>query len=239
MVEPKFIEPSPEVSTLVAHYPPFAPHLGIRANIVTSLDGAAAVNGRSKGLSSSTDMSIFRFLRASAGMILVGAKTAQVERYSAVKVPDGLRAYRESLGLSKPPRLAIIGSYRPDLEWMSNFADENNPALVYLQGLPKTISRPGLEFRAIGAEENDLASVVHELLSAAQAPMLCEGGPGLITKLINLGLVHELCLSQANLLVGKTETSVIGQLTSGPIFLELKSHLFDESHRYLRLKVPT
>lgn len=238
MVEPKFIGPSPEVSTLKEHYPVFAPHLGLRANIVTSLDGGAAVNGRSKGLSSPTDMGIFRYLRASASVILVGAKTAQVERYSPVKVPEALRSYRESLGLANPPRLMIVGSYRSDLEWMSNFADENNPALVYLQGLPKPISRAGLEFRAMGPEEDDLASVVRELLSGAQAPMLCEGGPGLITRLFNLGLVHELCLSQVNLLVGNAETSVTGQLKSGPVPLELKSHLFDNSHRYLRLTSP-
>ena len=68
----------------------------LRANMVTSLDGAAALNGRSGGLSGEGDRQVFALLRALADVIVVGAGTARAERYEPIKPgvhgPDGLPA---------------------------------------------------------------------------------------------------------------------------------------------------
>ena len=57
----------------------------LRANMVTSLDGAATVGGRSGGLSGGADQDVFALLRALADVIIVGAGTARAERYGPVR----------------------------------------------------------------------------------------------------------------------------------------------------------
>jgi hypothetical protein len=59
-------------------YPAVGPW--VRANMITSLDGAAqGANGRSGTLSSPGDKHVFALLRAMADLILVGAGTARTE----------------------------------------------------------------------------------------------------------------------------------------------------------------
>ena len=62
----------PELTGESAHW--------VRANMVASLDGAASLNGRSRGLSSDWDRQVFAMLRAIADVILVGAGTARTAR---------------------------------------------------------------------------------------------------------------------------------------------------------------
>ncbi|MGW6459580.1 dihydrofolate reductase family protein, partial [Streptomyces sp. NPDC055078] len=53
----------------------------LRANMVSSLDGAAQHDGRSEQLSSDLDMRIFGTLRALADVVVVGAETVRLEGY--------------------------------------------------------------------------------------------------------------------------------------------------------------
>ena len=50
-----------------------------RANMVASLDGAATIDGRARGLSGEADQQVFAMLRALSDVILVGAGTARAE----------------------------------------------------------------------------------------------------------------------------------------------------------------
>jgi hypothetical protein len=63
----------------------------IRANMVTSADGAATIRGRSSGLSGDGDRSLFALLRTLCDVILVGAGTARAERYAAVRPEERSR----------------------------------------------------------------------------------------------------------------------------------------------------
>ena len=55
----------------------------LRVNFITSLDGAATVDGRSGGLGTPGDLRVFQVLRALADVVLVGAGTAAAEGYRA------------------------------------------------------------------------------------------------------------------------------------------------------------
>ena len=81
------------VAGLYAYPDPGAPpRCWVRANMVASLDGAAAVEGRARGLSSEADEQVFAMLRALADVILVGAGTARAEHYGPVRPEsEGLR----------------------------------------------------------------------------------------------------------------------------------------------------
>ena len=54
----------------------------LRANMVSSVDGAAYLNGVTAGISSETDRQVFALLRTLSDVILVGAATVREERCS-------------------------------------------------------------------------------------------------------------------------------------------------------------
>lgn len=53
----------------------------LRANMVSTLDGAAQHDGRSQPISCETDMRIFGTLRGLADVVVVGAETVRMEGY--------------------------------------------------------------------------------------------------------------------------------------------------------------
>src|ERR1700691_199474 len=78
----------------------------VRANMVTSADGAAYVDGRSGGLSGPDDKRIFGVLRVLADVVLVGAGTARTEEYKPAQRRPRLASLRE--GRPQPPPIALV-----------------------------------------------------------------------------------------------------------------------------------
>ncbi|MET7653879.1 dihydrofolate reductase family protein, partial [Streptomyces sp. NPDC005486] len=68
---------------------PGEPRPWLRANMVSTLDGAAQHDGRSQPISTATDMRIFGTLRGLADVVVVGAETVRLE----AQVRDGGGAY--------------------------------------------------------------------------------------------------------------------------------------------------
>ncbi len=73
----------------------------VRANMIESADGAAAVDGLSGGLGGAADREVFGLLRALAGVILVGAGTARAE---ATARPGWRRAGPRCARAARAPR---------------------------------------------------------------------------------------------------------------------------------------
>src|SRR5262245_52892255 len=72
----------------------------IRANFVTSIDGAATVDGRSGALGGPADHAVFEILRDLADVVLVGAGTARQENYGGAHTDAHrrLRLFHHGLG---------------------------------------------------------------------------------------------------------------------------------------------
>src|SRR5215831_3916491 len=88
----------------------------VRANMVTSLDGAATLAGRTGGLSGQADQQVFALLRALADVILVGAGTARVEGYRPVRPRhEGVRWAWLRAGRTPSPPIAVV-TRRLDLD---------------------------------------------------------------------------------------------------------------------------
>jgi riboflavin biosynthesis pyrimidine reductase len=68
----------------------------VRVNMISSLDGAIAVRGRSGTLGGPPDRRLFMVLRSLADVIVVGAGTMRTEGYGPAHLDDGLRASRRS-----------------------------------------------------------------------------------------------------------------------------------------------
>src|SRR5690606_8279278 len=101
-------------SALVDFYqPPRARWL--RANFVTSLDGAVEVGGVSGQLSSPADQLLLHTLRMQCHALLVGAGTLRREGYGPIRLDESSRAWRRAHGLAPDPVLALV-SRRLDLD---------------------------------------------------------------------------------------------------------------------------
>src|SRR5512139_3170514 len=58
---------------------------GVRANFVSSIDGAATLAGRSGGLGNPTDQKLMGILRDACDVVVVGAGTVRAEHYDLVR----------------------------------------------------------------------------------------------------------------------------------------------------------
>ena len=189
-----------------------APHL--RANFVSSLDGAVEIDGKSKALSSDSDSRVFSMVRRLADVVLVGAGTIREEGYNPLRLSKAAREWRTAAGLAENPTLAIVSS-RLELSPVNPvFQSAVRPIVVTHEASPAE-RREALgevaDLIVLGAGEVDLQAVVDELAAREMPQILCEGGPHLLGALTEADLVDELCLALAPLLAGPGA----GRITAG------------------------
>ena len=84
---------TPDLAALYAY--PDGPWL--RANMVSSADGAANLDGASAGLSADTDRRLFALLRALSDVIIAGAATVRTEKYKPARTQEPWRYLRDGL----------------------------------------------------------------------------------------------------------------------------------------------
>ncbi|MFE7037327.1 dihydrofolate reductase family protein, partial [Streptomyces sp. NPDC057621] len=102
----------------------------LRANMVSTLDGAAQHDGRSQPISSAADMRIFGTLRALADVVLVGAETVRQEGYRPARAREDFAARRAAAGQGPAPAIAVV-SASLDLDFsLPLFASPLLPTLV-------------------------------------------------------------------------------------------------------------
>jgi riboflavin biosynthesis pyrimidine reductase len=188
----------------------------LRANFVTSADGAAWVDGRSAGLSSAGDMQLFGLLRVLTDVILVGAGTARVEEYKPARRRPSLASLREGRPASAP--IALV-TRTLGLNLASPLFTETPPDA---RTIVITCRASDAELRAetakvadvivAGDEAVNLAEAVGELVGRGLGRVLCEGGPHLFGDLASAGLLDELSLSVSPMLAGPGA----GRIIAGP-----------------------
>ncbi|MBF6435905.1 pyrimidine reductase family protein [Nocardia cyriacigeorgica] len=85
----------------------------VRANFVSSIDGAVTSDGVSGGLGTDADRKVFLALRELADVVLVGAGTVRTENYGPAKTDPALRRRLHELGIGghpdgTPPPIAVV-----------------------------------------------------------------------------------------------------------------------------------
>ena len=215
----------------------------LRANMVASVDGAAHLDGVTRGLSSDADRHLFALLRTLADVILVGAATVRTERYAPVRRhelwPD-LRA-----GQTPTPPVAVV-SARLDLDPSSRLID-SAPAwartIVITTEQAPADRRAALEGPAeiivAGQETVDLKAAVAALAERGHRRILAEGGPHLLAQIAEADLLDELCLTVAPLLAGPNANRILaGALSPAPPQLLDLAHVLEDDGclfcRYVR-----
>jgi riboflavin-specific deaminase-like protein len=172
-------------------------------NFATTLDGRAAINGRSGPIGSATDTEMLQRLRTRVDAVMVGAGTMRAERYGRMVSDPQLRAYRERTGLAHDP-LAVIVSNRLELPWDARlFTDGGGRVVIFTasdQDPPETATPVMIVRHPEGVElDRALAWLRRE---RGVRSVLCEGGPTLHGRLREAGLADELFLTIAPKVAG-------------------------------------
>jgi riboflavin biosynthesis pyrimidine reductase len=185
----------------------------VRANMVTSADGAAWLGGRAGGLSGLADRMVFSVLRSLADVILVGAGTARAERYRPVSPAEAYPALRE--GRTATPPIAVVSrALDLDLEGRLLSGEPGRPATIVLTteaapaGRRAAVSRHA-EVIVTGEGLVTGAAAVEALAARGLTRILVEGGPTLLGFVAAERLLDELCLTYSPMLVGGNADRIV------------------------------
>ena len=208
-------------------------------NMIASVDGRIAVNGRSGGLGGPADRSLFHALRARAHAVMAAAGTVRAERYGPLIRDLNVRATRVARGLTEQP-IAVIVSRRLDLDAGLPLLADRGSHIVILT--PSAGDLPYCQARGDYNRTTSLGSGLAELHATYGIRLvLCEGGPSLNASLAAESLIDELFLSISPQLVGDTPGA--GALLSNdapdpPMALELRMLLEHDSQLYAHYVSP-
>jgi riboflavin-specific deaminase-like protein len=172
-------------------------------NFATTLDGRAAIDGRSGPIGSAADTEMLQRLRTRFDAVMVGAGTMRAERYGRMVSDPEFRAYRERTGLAHDP-LAILVSNRLELPWDAKlFTDGGGEVVIFTasEDEPPETATPVTCIRHAEGVELDRA-LEWLLKERGIRSVLCEGGPTLHGRLREGGLADELFLTFAPKIAG-------------------------------------
>jgi riboflavin-specific deaminase-like protein len=199
--------------------PPDRPYLVL--NMVSSLDGKATIDWRTKGLSTELDRQLFHQLRTQGDAVMVGAGTVRAERYGRMAKSDELRDAREREGLARDP-LAVVISGRLDLGVDLPLLNQPEQRVVIATGSDASLPELGEQvvYERVGDDLPLLAARLRQ--DHGVRSVVCEGGPTLNAHLLAAGLVDELWLTLNPKLAGGAAalTIVAGRELVEPVELE-------------------
>lgn len=208
-------------------------------NFATTLDGRAAIKGRSGPIGSEVDTEVLQRLRTRADAVMIGAGTMRAERYGRMVSDPELRAYRESTGLSHDP-LAVIVTNRLDLPWDAPLFTDGGGSVVVLTASEDEAPETATPLTVVRHEGSvDLAAAMRQLLEERGIrSVLCEGGPTLHGRLREEGLADELFLTIAPKLAGGEAPRILEGALAEVVDLELAWLLELDGELFARYRAP-
>jgi riboflavin-specific deaminase-like protein len=197
------------------------------ADMVASVDGRAAVQGKSVALGHPVDRALLRELRAEADAILVGTPTLRAERYANLLDAEQ-RAARVAAGLPAHP---IVVTVSRRLELPVEVPLLHEPGVRILVHTESSASPPdvGAELEVVRCAPGKLTlpAVLADLGARGIRGVLCEGGPTLLRELIAQDGLDDLLVTVAPLVVGGDAPSIL----EGPALPEPAAWALREVHR--------
>lgn len=183
----------------------------VMANMVMSVDGAYAVDGRSAALGTPGDKRLFHRLRGASDVVLVAAGTARTERYRRPSSDTELRDRRRSQNLADHPRLVLVSK---SLDLPGDLPLLNGPGVepwVLHPDRADTAGVPaGVRLRAVGDDTVDLRAALRVLRDDGVELVMCEGGPNLLGQLHALDVLDELACTTSPWMVGGSAVGLLG-----------------------------
>ncbi|MFJ8135585.1 pyrimidine reductase family protein [Streptomyces sp. NPDC096013] len=188
----------------------------LRANMVSTLDGAGHHEGRSQPISGDADMRIFGTLRALADVVIVGAETVRQEGYRPARARAEFAEARTRAGQGSAPVIAVVTASL-DLDFsLPLFVSPLVPTLILTgaQAAPDRIAaaeKSGARVVVAGDGVGvDPARVVEALAALGHTRLLTEGGPRLLGQFVAAGALDELCLTLSPMLAAGEAPRIAG-----------------------------
>ena len=192
----------------------------VRANMVSSADGAVTLEGRSGGLSGPADRMIFGVLRSVADLVLVGAGTARTEHYRPVQPGDIWPGLRPD-GAPPPPVAVVTGTL--DLsgcERLLTVPPGGSKTILITTAAAPADRKAALDGRAriieAGSQRVDIGAAIGTLADLGYRSVLTEGGPTLLGQLTRAGLLDELCLTVSPVLAAGSAGRIVASPPGPP-----------------------
>ena len=159
----------------------------VRGVMVLTLNGShLGATGSARDLSGPTDRAMFLAQRREADAILVGARTAATDDYGAIKFDQSTRHARTSRGQPPTPEI-YVATNRYSLDPDTRLAREN----------PET--------KLVRPDPAHLMALLLRLKQRGRNRVLCEGGPTLLTTMIDNDLIDDLLVTYQMQLCPQTE----------------------------------
>lgn len=220
-------------------YPEQLDRCWVRANMIASLDGGATDDGKAGGLAGAGDRALFARMREQSDVILVGASTVRIENYSGAQMSLAQRQERQRRGQAEVPPIAIV-THGADFEHDAKiFTRTEVPPLILTshEAADDARGRFGsvadvIDASGANGDRVDLAVVLKTFAERRLLRVLSEGGPGMISLLIEHGALDELCVSIAPILVGGQARRIA--TGSGEAHTRMRrSHVLTDDEGYL------
>jgi riboflavin biosynthesis pyrimidine reductase len=190
------------VDELEAHYA-YPDDGAVRANMVTSVDGAVSLHGSSKPISGAADWYLFGLQRALADVVLVGAGTARSEGYGPGRARAEFAHLRQAAGQPPAPTIAVVtrtGAIDPDASFL---AGPQRAVVITCEAASDRVAalRGVADVVFAGGDTVALQDALGELNSRGMRRVLTEGGPTLLGSLATDDLIDELVTTLSPALV--------------------------------------
>ncbi|WP_059011359.1 pyrimidine reductase family protein [Streptomyces specialis] len=215
----------------------------LRANMVSTADGAAYHGGRTQPISNAVDMRIFGVLRALADVVIVGAETVREERYRPARRREEFVARRIAAGQTPVPAIAVISAGLHLDFSLPLFTEAEVPTMIITGAkAPRTAlaaaEEAGVEVITAGDEARvDPLRVKPELVRRGHTRLLTEGGPRLLGQFAAAAAFDELCLTISPRFTAGTAPRVMsGPELTEPAELELTDLLEDAGFLFSRYR---
>ena len=163
----------------------------VAANMVTSIDGRAQLDGTAEGLGSRTDRALMQLYRAAFDAVLSGAGTLLASGVW-LRVGDELAARRAAEGRSPQPVGVVMAGSSPistDATW---FDGDEPRVLVVGSDNPIDVAPPGTDLLRAPDPRPSPGWVLERLAERGVASVLLEGGPHLLASFVAERLLDEL-----------------------------------------------
>jgi riboflavin biosynthesis pyrimidine reductase len=203
-------------------------------SMIASIDGRAAVQGRSVGLGHPADRALLRELRTGVDAILVGTTTIGAERYANLLDPEQ-RAHRVVRGMDEHPLVATVSR---DLRLPLGapiFAEPETRLLAFTESAapaPRVAAR--LEVHRFAPGRLTLQAALNELAARGTRGVLCEGGPTLLRRLVAEDCLDDLLLTVSPLLAAGDAPAILeGPGLGEPARLALREVHRADDHLFL------
>lgn len=220
-------------------YPAEMTRCVVRGNAIASLDGAATTAGTSGGLGGAGDRCLFAIQRELADVIVVGAGTARAENYGGARMSVAQRRRRETRGQAEVPPIALVTGTGQVERDMAVLAGSEVPPLVMTCTASVGVARDRVGTAAevvdcsgTDPDRVDLAVLLDRLADRRLLRVLTEGGPTLLGGFVAEGLIDEMCLTSAPLLLGGNAVRTAESGTEALTRLRL-AHLLSDEDGYL------